>query len=117
MAKGNLSGCICAEGWAAFMVKGFQVGFLGSPFPVQRQNVGLGQCLSKGPAAASLSPDVWQPQLPYRVILQGSLSLCFVCEWPSMLQCEEGVESPLGVPLGPPPACGTGKLVAAGSVT
>lgn len=41
MAKGNLSGWDCSKGCAAFLVKGFPVGLLGSPFPVKSRIRGL----------------------------------------------------------------------------
>ena len=127
MAKGNLNGWVFGEGQAAVLVQSFQVGFLGSPFPVQRQNLGTWAVLilplggpnfafgqeTKGPAAASLSPDVWQPQLPDRVILQGSFSLQFVCELPWLALCvvvqEGGGELTWGPLLGHLLPAGLGK--------
>lgn len=79
MARGNLSGWVCS----AFTVKGFQAGFLGNPFPVQSQNAGAwAACLSRCVAT----------QLPYRVILLGSLQplLCLRIALAVLLCCGPG---------------------------
>lgn len=88
--------------------------FLGAHFLSKGRIRELGQCFSKAPAAACLNPDVWEPQLPCRGILLGSLNplLCVLPRLPLQLP-GPGSRGGAG---SPPPACRTGKAVAAGSV-
>lgn len=105
IAKGSVSGWVCSSS----MVKGSQAGFLGSPFPVQRQNLGTWALFQMCGSPASLqsnSPGVSPPAFALFVNCPGC---------PSVL-AEEGVGSLLGKPAVLPPACSFGKWAAAGSL-
>lgn len=92
---------------SAFMAKGFQAGFLGSPFPVQRQNSGIWALFQMHGSPASLQSNSL-----------GSLQL-LLCELAWLSLCavaEERVGSWFRAPAGLPPGCRIRKLEAAGSL-